>query len=233
MQLAKKYHPDLNKGDKKMAEKFTEVSGAYEVLSDEKQRAQYDQFGHSGVDQQGGMSQEEQQARAQAILREMMSTRRSATAVIFIVVCLYLDVQRTLAVLVGSAASAAVIRSATSRRTPTGRRAATTCDPIRTPADRVHQRIHNHSAASAGGVRVAKKNGRKVYSRSRAEAETLTAQSHRTHAPDPHCLKVNICKTQKKQCELCFCSENCFYQVWAPYLIILQAVTAKARGVQS
>ena len=49
-QLAKKYHPDTNKDDKDAAEKFRQVTEAYEVLSDEKQRQMYDQFGHAGVD---------------------------------------------------------------------------------------------------------------------------------------------------------------------------------------
>ena len=48
--LAKKYHPDLNPGDKEAEEKFKEVGEAYEILSDEQKRARYDQFGHAGVD---------------------------------------------------------------------------------------------------------------------------------------------------------------------------------------
>lgn len=48
--LAKKYHPDLNPGDKEAEAKFKEVSEAYEVLSDSQKRANYDQFGHAGVD---------------------------------------------------------------------------------------------------------------------------------------------------------------------------------------
>ena len=48
--LAKKYHPDLCPNDKEAEKKFKEVSEAYEVLGDSKKRAQYDQFGHAGVD---------------------------------------------------------------------------------------------------------------------------------------------------------------------------------------
>ncbi len=49
--LAKKYHPDMYKGDKKEAEeKFKEISEAYEVLSDPQKRENYDRFGHAGVD---------------------------------------------------------------------------------------------------------------------------------------------------------------------------------------
>ena len=48
--LAKKYHPDLNPGDKEAEQKFKEVNEAYEVLSDKDKRARYDQFGFAGVD---------------------------------------------------------------------------------------------------------------------------------------------------------------------------------------
>lgn len=48
--LAKKYHPDLNPGDKEAEKKFKEANEAYEVLSDSTKRARYDQFGHAGVD---------------------------------------------------------------------------------------------------------------------------------------------------------------------------------------
>lgn len=48
--LALQYHPDRNK-DPKAAETFKEISEAYAVLSDEKKRAQYDQYGHAGFDQ--------------------------------------------------------------------------------------------------------------------------------------------------------------------------------------
>ena len=52
--LAKKYHPDMNPGDKNAAEKFKEASEAYAVLSDENKRRQYDQFGMSAFDGSGG-----------------------------------------------------------------------------------------------------------------------------------------------------------------------------------
>src|ERR1700734_10164 len=43
--LARKYHPDVNPGDKKAEEKFKEISEANDVLSDDKKRKVYDQFG--------------------------------------------------------------------------------------------------------------------------------------------------------------------------------------------
>lgn len=55
-ELAKKYHPDLNKGDACAQQKFQEVNEAYEVLENDEKRKNYDAFGHAGVDPnfQGG-----------------------------------------------------------------------------------------------------------------------------------------------------------------------------------
>lgn len=53
--LAKKYHPDMNPGDKEAEVKFKEVNEAYAVLSDADKRSKYDRFGHSAFDpSQGG-----------------------------------------------------------------------------------------------------------------------------------------------------------------------------------
>lgn len=49
--LARKYHPDINPGDKASEQKFKEINEAYEVLADAKKRKQYDQFGHAAFDQ--------------------------------------------------------------------------------------------------------------------------------------------------------------------------------------
>lgn len=52
--LAVKYHPDRNPGDKEAEEKFKEATEAYEVLSDDKKRPIYDQYGFAGLDGMGG-----------------------------------------------------------------------------------------------------------------------------------------------------------------------------------
>lgn len=65
--LARKYHPDVNRDDPGASEKFQAVQEAYEVLSDAKKRARYDEFGHAGV--QGNTAQQdayEQFRRAQS-----------------------------------------------------------------------------------------------------------------------------------------------------------------------
>ena len=48
--LAKKYHPDMNPGDKEAEAKFKEANEAYDVLSDKDKRQKYDQFGHAAFD---------------------------------------------------------------------------------------------------------------------------------------------------------------------------------------
>jgi molecular chaperone DnaJ len=48
--LARKFHPDVNPGDKTSEQKFKELNEAYEVISDAKKRQQYDQFGHAAFE---------------------------------------------------------------------------------------------------------------------------------------------------------------------------------------
>ncbi|MGZ3948680.1 MAG: DnaJ domain-containing protein, partial [Flavisolibacter sp.] len=64
--VAMQFHPDRNPGDKSAEEKFKEAAEAYEVLSDQDKRAQYDRYGHAGVSgngrggfQPGGMNMED------------------------------------------------------------------------------------------------------------------------------------------------------------------------------
>jgi len=52
--LAKKYHPDMNPGDKEAEAHFKEVNEAYDVLSDTDKRAKYDQYGHAAFDPAAG-----------------------------------------------------------------------------------------------------------------------------------------------------------------------------------
>jgi len=53
--LAKKYHPDINK-ETEAVEKYKEVQEAYQVLSDDQKRDQYDQYGHAAFQNGGGFS---------------------------------------------------------------------------------------------------------------------------------------------------------------------------------
>lgn len=52
--LVRQYHPDVNKNNAAATEKFKEIQEAYDVLSDEQKRKQYDEFGHAGPMPQGG-----------------------------------------------------------------------------------------------------------------------------------------------------------------------------------
>ena len=55
--LAKKYHPDMNPGDKTAEQKFKEVTDAYNILSDPEKRKLYDQYGHAAFDGTGAESE--------------------------------------------------------------------------------------------------------------------------------------------------------------------------------
>lgn len=52
--VAMQFHPDRNPGDKAAEEKFKEAAEAYEVLSDSDKKAQYDRYGHAGMNARGG-----------------------------------------------------------------------------------------------------------------------------------------------------------------------------------
>jgi DnaJ-class molecular chaperone len=52
--LARQYHPDRNPGDKQAESRFKEIQEAYDVLSDQKKRSQYDRFGAAGLGGMGG-----------------------------------------------------------------------------------------------------------------------------------------------------------------------------------
>lgn len=52
--MARQHHPDVNPGNKDAEAKFKEAAEAYDVLCDAQKRANYDQFGHAGVNGQGG-----------------------------------------------------------------------------------------------------------------------------------------------------------------------------------
>lgn len=53
-QMAMKFHPDRNPGDKAAEDKFKEAAEAYDILSNEQKKSQYDRFGHAGVQGFGG-----------------------------------------------------------------------------------------------------------------------------------------------------------------------------------
>jgi DnaJ-class molecular chaperone len=67
--LALKYHPDKNQGNAEAAEKFKTITEAYQVLSDDKKKKMYDQFGKDGMEQ-GGINPEELFAQMFAQQRE-------------------------------------------------------------------------------------------------------------------------------------------------------------------
>jgi molecular chaperone DnaJ len=52
--LARKYHPDVNPGDKNAQKRFQDIQEAYEVLRDEEKRKAYDRFGHAGPGMEEG-----------------------------------------------------------------------------------------------------------------------------------------------------------------------------------
>ncbi|MFK8026682.1 MAG: molecular chaperone DnaJ [Gammaproteobacteria bacterium] len=54
--LAMKYHPDRNENNADAEVKFKEAKEAYDILSDSQKRQIYDQYGHAGIEQQGGFS---------------------------------------------------------------------------------------------------------------------------------------------------------------------------------
>ena len=87
--LAKKYHPDSNEGNASAAEHFKEVNEAYDVLSDEKKRKLYDQFGHAAFEEGAGIMAEHREvllavalAEHRAIHLAVVSMARTAMAMV-------------------------------------------------------------------------------------------------------------------------------------------------------
>ena len=74
--LAMKHHPDRNPDDKGAEEKFKEAKEAYEILTDAKKRAAYDQFGHAGVDPSAGFGAARRARRARRLRRLRRRVRR-------------------------------------------------------------------------------------------------------------------------------------------------------------
>ena len=79
--LARKYHPDLNPGDKSAEEKFKQLQEAYDVLSDTKKRQMYDQYGFYSDNFQGGGPPPEQRSEGAANVISILADSILAGAV--------------------------------------------------------------------------------------------------------------------------------------------------------
>ena len=84
--VAMQYHPDRNPGDKTAEEKFKEAAEAYEILSDQEKRSQYDRYGHAGVSNNGrgahpgGMILDMQGCRAMAVVTAVVAIWKISSA---------------------------------------------------------------------------------------------------------------------------------------------------------